>query len=498
MRKKRVPLIIFCVLCMAGLLSLQVYWIQKYYGVTQINFGKEINLAFEEAVEKEFSLRCDTVEKLMVKKLMDTTEFVVSSKLSKTGENIYTFRNKKDLKDQFSSSMSFTKINIPIIPGDTVSKKRVVERLAKSIRKTDLEDNVIFFRTQNLGKYLSIYVDKFSFDTLRLKPVFNLALKARGISTPYRFYLSHKQQLKVADLGPRFRDYPFITRSYITMKQIGEEQYVAALFAAPFSYIMANMALIFAASLLLLMLIGGCLIYLLKTLFREKRLSAVKNDFISNLTHEFKTPIATVSAAVEALTSFDVLNDKEKTQRYLGHAQTELTRLSGLVDQVLNMAIYSNNGTELVKEPVKLTHVVNELIANHSLQTGKNIRFHYEHKDLQYTVLADKVQFYHSINNVIDNAVKYSGTEVDITIHSEMKNNFLLISIVDTGAGISGTDLPMVFNQFYRSPEMIEKRVKGYGLGLNYVQSIMENHKGWCKIESELGKGSKVTLAWPV
>lgn len=499
MHKGRIPLVILCFVCMAGLLGLQVYWIQKYYLITQANFDKEVNLAFEDALKKEFSLRCDTIEKLIANKLMDTAEAVISSKLDRQGRYIYTFADKSNVKD-VSNSVSFSQINVPLIAGDTINKRKVAVLFAQAMRSSDLENHIIYYRTQNIGKYMNDQIKKHDFDTTSLRRVYDHYLKERQISIPYQFYLAKKDSTtnKSTFSAKTLTAYPVITKAFPTYKRDSNWNFVRARFKDPFAYVLANMLVIFSSSVLLIVLIACCLIYLLKTLFKEKKLSAVRNDFISNITHEFKTPIATISAAVEALTSFNVLNDTEKTQRYLGHARTELSRLSGLVDQVLNIAIYSNQDGNLVKEPVELSRVIHELIDSHSLSKSKTIRFFYENKDLQFTVMANRIQFYHSLNNVIDNAIKYSGERPDITLQSKIKNGFLLICIGDAGTGISSSDLPLVFDQFYRSPDVIRKRVKGYGLGLNYVKSIMDNHNGWCKIESEPGKGSKVTLAWPV
>jgi len=501
MRIGRVPLVIFCVVCMCVLLSLQGYWIQQHYVVTKANFEKDVNSVFEDAVKKEFSLRCDTVEQEMIRLMMDTNLFVITSKSDRDNRLIYKFRHKNDADDKYSSSLSNSAYQLPIIEGDTINKWKIVKKIARDIRQTELENRMVFFRTQYLGRFLTEKVKKYSFDTTRLKPVFDRLLTAKNIRIPYHFNLKLKTtqvQNKNHRKAAEAIAFPITTRALITYRLLGDEEQVSASFKNPFSYILTNMVVILVSSILLVFLIAFCLVYLLKSLFKEKKLSAVKNDFISNITHEFKTPIATVSAAVEALTSFDVLNDAEKTQRYLGHAKNELSRLSGLVDQVLNIAIYSNADHQPQRELVKIGQVVHELVASYAVPLVKDIRFHYEYKDLQYTVLANKDQFYHSLNNVIDNAIKYSGDKVDITISSKLKNNFLQIFIEDCGAGIRSADLPLVFDQFYRSQDVIGKRIKGYGLGLNYVKNIMENHNGWCRIESEPGKGSKVTLAWPI
>ncbi|GGB17206.1 sensor histidine kinase [Mucilaginibacter rubeus] len=494
--------IIVCAVAIAMVLLLQFYWVKNYYIVNQATFEKEVNMAFEDALKKEFSIRCDTIQQLLAKRLMDTTEFLITSRFDTAEKkNIFTIANAHQPGQKFSSSaLSFRGINKALLPGDTAFKWAIATRFAYTMRTEDLQNHVVYYRTQNLGGFMVDNVNKYDFDTTRLRPVLAHYLKDRNIETPFRFYVretdstmnrSHFDEKLLAR-------YPIITKSYPTYKQKGKEQYVRAMFSNPFSYIIGRMGYMFAGSLLLIALVAFSLIYLLRTLFREKRLSAIKNDFISNITHEFKTPIATASAAIEALNGFGVLDNREKTQRYLSYTKNELEKLAGLVDRVLSISVYENADFDIKPERVDIDAEIKGLLARAAALPGKEINWTYVNNTGISSIMADKLYFEHAVNNVVDNAFKYSGTRVQLVVSVSIKNNFLVIEVKDNGIGIAANDLPLVFEKFYRVPSGNQHRVKGHGLGLSYVKSIVDRHRGWCKIESELGKGTTLSLAWPI
>ncbi|MET3501512.1 signal transduction histidine kinase [Mucilaginibacter rubeus] len=494
--------IIVCAVAIAMVLLLQFYWVKNYYIVNQATFEKEVNMAFEDALKKEFSIRCDTIQQLLAKRLMDTTEFLITSRFDTAEKkNIFTIANAHQPGQKFSSSaLSFRGINKALLPGDTAFKWAIATRFAYTMRTEDLQNHVVYYRTQNLGGFMVDNVNKYDFDTTRLRPVLAHYLKDRNIETPFRFYVretdstmnrSHFDEKLLAR-------YLIITKSYPTYKQKGKEQYVRAMFSNPFSYIIGRMGYMFAGSLLLIALVAFSLIYLLRTLFREKRLSAIKNDFISNITHEFKTPIATASAAIEALNGFGVLDNREKTQRYLSYTKNELEKLAGLVDRVLSISVYENADFDIKPERVDIDAEIKGLLARAAALPGKEINWTYVNNTGISSIMADKLYFEHAVNNVVDNAFKYSGTRVQLVVSVSIKNNFLVIEVKDNGIGIAANDLPLVFEKFYRVPSGNQHRVKGHGLGLSYVKSIVDRHRGWCKIESELGKGTTLSLAWPI
>lgn len=489
-------LVVVCITAVCGVILLQSLWINNYYQVNKERFEKEVNLAFEDAIKTEFKLRCDTLENLMYTFLMDTTQTTITSKWKeKDKTHIYYVTNKKDPKDSYNFSIKL--INQPIVSYNDSIMKQVARHYARTYREEDLERHVIYFHTQNLGKYIGERAANFNFDTARLRAIYKLLLAERGIQEPFVFYMRDEDNTLNRN---RFPDslqsrYPVITKSFPTYRIENGANYVRALFPSHKSYLLGKMAGIVITSAVLLGIVACALWYLLRVIKREKKLSAIKNDFISNISHELKTPIATVAAAVEAMEGFGALESPEKTKRYLHISRTELQRLADMVNKILNIASYERHEFELKSEPVNIDILVEELISKYPLPPEKNISFQYHNKAGTSTVLADQLHLHNVLNNLVDNAVKYSGQHVTIDIHFYRENQYNIISVKDDGIGMAASDLPYIFDKFYRVPAGNVHKVKGHGLGLSYVKHIMEKHGGWCTAESRPGKGSIFKLA---
>ncbi|RZL69392.1 MAG: hypothetical protein EOO93_01695, partial [Pedobacter sp.] len=311
MRKKASLLVVVCFVAMTGLLALQAYWIVKYYNVTKVNFEKEVNLAFEDGIKKELSLRCDTIQKIVENKILDTNAFIISAKFHKDDKKyVYTIAAKGNAKDKFSSSFSLANYSkaLPKDKSDTSVRKHVARALALAMREEDLETHTIYYRTQKLGVFMNEQAKKYQFDTTRLRPAFNLYLKERNINIPYSFMVKKEDSTNNKSIlnFKLSKSYSVITKAFSTYRYTDNQRYVRAMFKSPTSYILSQISLILYSSLAMILIISGCMVFILKSLFKEKRLSAIKNDFISNITHELKTPISTVSVAIEAIKNFNV------------------------------------------------------------------------------------------------------------------------------------------------------------------------------------------------
>ncbi len=249
-----------------------------------------------------------------------------------------------------------------------------------------------------------------------------------------------------------------------------------------------------------LFLIGLTIVsfYLLyKNLLKQRRLTALKNDFINNITHELKTPIATVSVAIEALKNFNAMKDPERTREYLDISGNELNRLGMLVDKVLKMSMFEKSELELKKEPIALDALVNEVVRSMQLQFEK------EHaivdiklKGSNFTINGDRLHITSVLYNLLDNALKYSKDEPAISIAVTDKSEEVELAVTDNGIGISPVYKQKIFDKFFRVPHGDTHNIKGYGLGLSYVAQVVKEHGGSIDVTSEEGKGStfKVTL----
>ena len=269
--------------------------------------------------------------------------------------------------------------------------------------------------------------------------------------------------------------------------------FVQATFETPVPYLLRRMAWLLGCSLMLLLLTTGCFVFMLRTILRQKKLSDIKNDFINNMTHELKTPIATVNAAVDALLNFGALNDPRKTEEYLHISQNNLQRLSDLVEKVLNLAVEEKQEFEFRTEPVSLAEILCELAASHRIKAAKTVVFNM-HIPFGTMVQVDRMHFGNVINNLIDNAIKYSYDRVTISFNYEQEPHGWQLTVVDNGIGIPKAYQASVFDRFFRVPTGDLHQVKGFGLGLAYVRQVVEKHGGSISLASEPGKGSAFVL----
>jgi two-component system, OmpR family, phosphate regulon sensor histidine kinase PhoR len=236
---------------------------------------------------------------------------------------------------------------------------------------------------------------------------------------------------------------------------------------------------------------------LYNNLIKQRRLADIKNEFISNITHELKTPIATVSVAIEALRSFNATIDPAKTKEYLDISAHELQRLSLLVDKVLKLSMFEKKEMDLQYEPLDLKALVEEVTTS--------LRLLFERHNATVNIIAegdtslvgDRLHLVSVIFNLLDNALKYSNTEPDITIFIDGSEEQVKLIITDKGIGIPPEYHDKVFEKFFRVPTGNIHNAKGYGLGLNYVAHVVEKHKGSIKVESIEGEGSNFKITLP-
>jgi two-component system, OmpR family, phosphate regulon sensor histidine kinase PhoR len=265
----------------------------------------------------------------------------------------------------------------------------------------------------------------------------------------------------------------------------------------PASLIVSRMTGILVGSVILLFITIWAFVYMLRTILKQKQLSEVKSDFINNMTHELKTPIATVSAAVEALQYFDAIKDPEKASAYLEISRQELNRLSGLVEKVLNIALEERRDFKLQPIPVDVTQLLESVVQHYKIRNGKQINISLSCQLSQPLVMLDETHFTNAIHNLVDNAVKYSHETVHIGLRCEQEGDMMKIVVTDDGIGIPKAYHLSIFEQFFRVPQGDLHNVKGFGLGLAYVRKIVEMHGGRISVRSEPGQGATFTILVP-
>ncbi len=256
-------------------------------------------------------------------------------------------------------------------------------------------------------------------------------------------------------------------------------------------------------------MIGGAIFFTLmiiaafyvtvNALLRQKKLSEIKNDFINNMTHEFKTPLATISLAVDALRNERVVHDREKSAYFTGIIKEENRRMNKQVETILQASLLDRQEQQLNLRPLHAHLVIQEAMENFLLQLeGKGGKSELQLNAKDDLIEVDEVHFTNLITNLIDNAVKYSKENllIRITTHSTVKN--LVIRIEDNGIGMSKETQRRIFEKFYRAHTGNLHNVKGFGLGLSYVKTIVDAHRGKIKVDSIIGKGTNFTLEFPL
>ncbi|MEE9363349.1 MAG: HAMP domain-containing sensor histidine kinase [Cellulophaga sp.] len=234
-------------------------------------------------------------------------------------------------------------------------------------------------------------------------------------------------------------------------------------------------------------------------IIKQKQIAVIKADFINNMTHEFKTPIATINLAVEAIKNPKIIVDKEKVFRYLQMIKDENKRMHAQVENVLRISQLDKKQLDISKVRVDVHDIIEDAVTHVQLIVADrggyvNVHLNAERSD----VLANEMHFTNVIVNMLDNAVKYSPEVPKVDVYTELANKFLIVKIVDQGQGMSKSVVKKVFEKFYREHTGNIHNVKGHGLGLTYVKQIIDDHQGEVYAESEKGKGSTFYIKMPL
>ena len=264
-----------------------------------------------------------------------------------------------------------------------------------------------------------------------------------------------------------------------------------------FGYLIKKLTspILFSLFLVGVTVISFLLLY--RNLQRQRKLTQIKNEFISNITHELKTPIATVGVAIEALRNFNAINDPQRTKEYLDISQNELQRLSLLVDKVLKLSMFEKKEIELKYELLDLKGVVDEVVSSMRLQIEKHHATVSINTEGDTHLQGDRLHLLSVVFNLLDNALKYGSGNIAIKFDLKEKGNEVELSVADNGIGISQEYKDKVFEKFFRVPLGNTHNTKGYGLGLSYVSHVIQRHKGKIEVESQPGLGSKFIITLP-
>ena len=340
-------------------------------------------------------------------------------------------------------------------------------------------------------------------DTSKLKEIIDASLKAHGIKTLFRYgvteYAPNNFVLlsKNAPLSELFRT-PYSVDLF-RRSMFDESKKLKLLFPDRKKFLYSSMSPMILSSSIFFLMVVAAFILSFQIIFKQKKLSDMKTDFINNMTHELKTPIATISIASEMLKDNSISQSKDNREKYASIIFDENKRLYNHVEQVLQIARLEKGELQLNLDDRDLHTIISTTASRFNLileeMNGKiELNLNAEHSILK----VDEMHFTNVINNLIDNAVKYNDKSPLIKINTFNIITGIQIEVQDNGVGLSKEDQQKVFEKFYRVSKGNVHDTKGFGLGLSYVQSIVEKHNGKVWVESKLKEGSKFIIQLPV
>lgn len=347
----------------------------------------------------------------------------------------------------------------------------------------------------------------------KLDTYLRLGLQDMGITTPFRYgvFDSQKNSFVIADGRYAVEDRLEQT-TLAGYKNLHNSEYKVSLFKSDSnppgmlmvyfpmrnSFIWNSVIKTLIGSIFFMSIILFCFAYTISVIFRQKKLSEMKNDFINNMTHEFKTPIATISLASDSIASPRVINEPEKIKRFTNIIRQENKRMNNQVEKVLQMARIDRQDFNLHMADVNMHEVIQNAVQYITLQVEKKDGIVTSDLKAENAIIkGDQTHISNVINNLLDNANKYSPENPEISVATRNVNGGLEVTISDKGIGISKESKKHIFEKFYRVHTGDLHDVKGFGLGLSYVKAMMDTHKGKIDVKSDLGKGSSFILFFP-
>ena len=283
------------------------------------------------------------------------------------------------------------------------------------------------------------------------------------------------------------------------LENLAKEEFLVVIVPHQRSIIIKEITWFILGAILFTLIITAAFFLTIRTLLRQKKLSEIKSDFINNMTHEFKTPLATISLAVDALKNEKVSSDREKTNYFTAVIKEENKRMNKQVETILQAALLDKQEVQLNLKKISAHELIRSALNNIELPVNeKNGALEINFDAQKDIIMADEVHFTNLINNLLDNAVKYSKEAPVIKLSTCNAGNFLKIKIEDNGIGMNKETLNRIFEKFFRAHTGNIHNVKGFGLGLSYVKTMVEAHKGSIKAESTLGKGTIFFITIPL
>lgn len=513
MKKKQIKYTITLMsIALVALMVVQFTWIKNAIELENEKFDRNVHEALLGTVNR---IEKNETKNLALKKVFDideednpvvVTDSLISDTLKTSGSSSfvwnYSVDDNTELRVASSDADSGSVIFISVESDDdedseSIEKQYVFEKRVDSLyKKTSSVVNEVVNELINLSEKKSL-AERLNHEKIKLYLTDELI--QRGISTDFSFAVKSEKPDTLFFLKNRSNREYFIRSKYKAKLFPGEffnnKAYLILNFPSRTSYVINSILIKLLLSVFLIIAIVFLYYKTVKILLKQKRISDIKNDLINNITHEFKTPISTIALACEALNEPKLLDDFSSVEKYTGMISEENQRLKKMVEELLNTAVFENGKIKIEKKKINVHRLIEKIYNNYKLKVEKqNGMFGLDLKADQPELQLDQLHFTNVLNNLVDNAIKYSTGNPRIKITTKNKNNIFYLFVIDEGKGIDKQHQKKIFDSFYRVPSGDVHDVKGYGLGLSYVKKIVEAHNGKIYVKSKHGKGTVFTI----
>jgi len=446
-------------------IAIQVYWNIRNFNGNKRRLMNEVQISLDNSVEVYFS---DLTKNDIVAFTNNFKDTLGTKKVLAhiARDSSFTRFRRKSLRVTDSSS---SWVNI-IDSGTSKWKPHQIKAMSVFNRLKRVDSTI---GLANLTSKIIFAITKDTINFEKLDALLQQELARKDIAIDYS--LEHVDRDSTIRTFKKNSIQPLTLSTFSKSTYLPRKERLKLSFSNPTTTILKYSLTGILLSFLLATCIIACLFYLLHTIKKQKQLAEIKNDLISNITHEFKTPIATVATAIEGIKNFNATNDQAKTEKYLNISNQQLQKLHQMVEKLLETATLDNDKLLINKEPIDIVHLLHQLVEkNRMIAVGKELLFSTNVSELQKSV--DLFHFENALANLIDNAIKYGGEKIEVNINSLM--NGVEISVADNGNSIEPSQGEKIFEKFYRIPTGNRHDIKGFGIGLFYTKKIIEKHGG--------------------
>ena len=520
--RKRIFLLIIVLMSTAliGIISVQVFWIKNTVQITEEQFTANVRFVLAKVSEDIGQREFDNFYQKFVENYKEGEQVEKSDVFKFIFEKIDTTNNERFTFSQSIIEQNY-KVPTEFFENDSIYFKEIFSKEEIVVVKDQNLDNhnslinppverIIkmgrFVRAEkaNIEPLFDVYTSKLPIhkrvSNNEIMVRLNRELKLKGIETDFKYGV-YSNGLATQLKSGYFRKE--IGKSYMVPMFVnadGKSDFqLYVTFPEKKNFILSSISKILALSVFFILIIILAFVTALYQLIRQKQISEIKTDFINNMTHEFKTPIATINLALDAIKNPKIINDKEKVERYVKMIREENKRMHIQVENVLRISKLEKNQLDVSKEVVDVHDIIEEAVTHVDLlvnDRGGSIKLQLE--AILTEVNGNEFHLNTIIVNMLENGIKYSVDAPIITVITENTDKSIIIKILDEGIGMTKSVQKNIFKKFYREETGNIHNVKGHGLGLSYVKKIVEIHRGEVFVESEKGVGSTFTIKLPL